>query len=360
MMQRPVLIMAGGTGGHVFPALAVAQELSARDVPVVWLGTRRGLEAQIVPANGVAIEWLSIVGLRGKGWSTTLLFPLRLARAVLQAWRIFARLDPCVALGMGGFVSGPGGLAAWLRRVPLVIHEQNAVPGLTNRTLARVATRTLEAVPGTFRRAVDAVVTGNPVRVEISAIAPPEQRLPERSKQLRVLIFGGSSGAVALNEVLPAACAELPDAGDIRIWHQVGRLADVEGIRSRYRTAGVEAQVEHFITDMSAAYAWADLVICRAGAITVAELAMAGVASVLVPYPYAVDDHQTQNARFLTAAGAAELLPQAQLRPAHLAARLRHYQLDRVQLLNMAYAARALAQPDAASTVAENCLAVAA
>ncbi|MDH3452247.1 MAG: undecaprenyldiphospho-muramoylpentapeptide beta-N-acetylglucosaminyltransferase, partial [Gammaproteobacteria bacterium] len=280
--------MAGGTGGHVFPALAVAQELSARDVPVVWLGTRRGLEAEVVPASGVPIEWLSIVGLRGKGWSTTLLFPLRLAHALLQAWRIFVRLDPCVALGMGGFVSGPGGLAAWLRRVPLVIHEQNAIPGLTNRVLAHVATRTLEAVPHTFRRAVRAVVTGNPVRDEIARIAAPEQRLSQRDGELRVLVFGGSSGAAALNDVLPAACAELPDAS-VQIWHQVGRVAAVDAIRARYRDIAVDARVERFITDMSAAYAWADLVICRAGAITVAELAIAGVASVLVPYPYAVD-----------------------------------------------------------------------
>ncbi|MDH3714230.1 MAG: undecaprenyldiphospho-muramoylpentapeptide beta-N-acetylglucosaminyltransferase [Gammaproteobacteria bacterium] len=359
-MRRPVLIMAGGTGGHVFPALAVAQELSARDVPVVWLGTRRGLEAEVVPASGVPIEWLSIVGLRGKGWSTTMLFPLRLARAVLQAWRIFVRLDPCVALGMGGFVSGPGGLAAWLRRVPLVIHEQNAIPGLTNRVLACVATRTLEAVPNTFRRAVRTAVTGNPVRGEIARIVSPEQRLAQHGPELRVLIFGGSSGAAALNDVLPAACAELPDARVVRIWHQVGRLAPLDEIRSRYRDAAVDARVERFITDMSAAYAWADLVICRSGAITVAELAIAGVASVLVPYPHAVDDHQTQNARCLTKAGAAELLPQAQLSAGHLAVRLHHYHVNRAQLLGMACAARQLARPDAARDVAENCLAVAA
>lgn len=360
MMRRPVLIMAGGTGGHVFPALAVAQELSARDVPVVWLGTRRGLEAEVVPASGVPVEWLSIVGLRGKGWSTTVLFPLRLARAVLQAWRVFARLDPCVALGMGGFVSGPGGLAAWLRRVPLVIHEQNAVPGLTNRVLSRIATRTLEAVPGTFRAAVRAVATGNPVRAGIAGIVAPELRLARRGPELRVLIFGGSSGAAALNEVLPAACAELTDASVVRIWHQVGRLAPLEEIRARYRDAAVDARVERFITDMAAAYAWADLVICRAGAITVAELAIAGVASVLVPYPHAVDDHQTRNAAFLTQAGAAELLPQAQLSAPHLAARLHHYHVEGAQLLRMACAARGLAQPDAACAVAKNCLAVAA
>ena len=359
MMRRPVLIMAGGTGGHVFPALAVAQELSARDVPVVWLGTQRGLEAEVVPAHGVPIEWLTIVGLRRKGWSTTLLFPLRLARAVMQAWRIFVRVDPCVALGMGGFASGPGGLAAWLRRVPLVIHEQNAVPGLTNRVLAHLATRTLQAVPHTFRAAARAVVTGNPVRGEISAIPAPEQRLAHRAGELRILVFGGSSGAAALNDVLPEACARLPK-DSVRIRHQAGRLADVDAIRARYREAGLDAEVARFITDMSAAYAWADLVICRAGAITVAELAIAGVASLLVPYPYAVDDHQTSNARYLTAAGAAELIPQPQLDAARLAARLRELQQDRAQLLRMARAARELAQPDAARNVAENCLAVAA
>ena len=360
MRQRPVLIMAGGTGGHVFPALAVARELRARDVPVVWLGTRRGLEAEVVPANGLAIEWLSIGGLRRKGWVTALLFPVRLAGAMHQAWRVLARLRPRVALGMGGFVSGPGGLAAWLRRVPLVIHEQNAIPGLTNRVLSRVATRTLQAVPGAFGANVRAELTGNPVRAEIAAIADPRRRLSGRGEALRVLVFGGSGGAAVLNEVLPRACAGLAEPRTVQITHQAGRLADLDALRASYQAAGTSARVERFIMDMADAYAWADLVICRAGAITVAELTAAGVASLLVPYPFAVDDHQTHNARFLTEAGAAELIPQTQLTAALLAARLRDYHADRARLLRMACLARGLAQPDAARSVADHCLAVAA
>ncbi len=361
MNRRPVLIMAGGTGGHVFPALAVASELRAREVPVVWLGTRRGIEARLVPEHGIAIEWLSIAGVRGKRLGTRLVFPLRVLRALAQAWSVFGRRRPCLALGMGGFVSGPGGLAAWLRRVPLVIHEQNAIPGLTNRVLARFATRTLEAVPRSFQGLAPGRVlhTGNPVRPEIAALPPPAQRLAGREGPLRVLVLGGSRGAAALNRIVPLACAAVAVDARPAIWHQTGEHGVPAEVREAYRGAGIEARVETFVADMAAAYAWSDLVVCRAGAITVAELAAAGAASILVPFPHAVDDHQTENARFLSGAGAAVLAPERELTPERLADHLQALSGARRRLLSMACAARDLARPQAAARVADVCLEVA-
>ncbi len=353
--QRPVLIMAGGTGGHVFPALAVANELSTLGVPVSWLGTRRGLEARVVPAAGYALSAIRVTGLRGKGLLRLLVAPFMLAFAVLQSVVIFLRLRPIAVLGMGGFAAGPGGLVAWLMRCPLVIHEQNSVAGLTNRLLAPLARHVLEAFPGSMPAARHAVHTGNPVRSAIAAMPEPARRLREHSGALHLLVIGGSLGAQALNRVVPQAMARLPLEARPQIHHQTGQ-ADEAGVRERYRELDSSARVEAFVEDMAAAYAWADLVVCRAGALTVAELCAAGVASILVPFPYATDDHQTGNAGYLADAGAAVLVPQPALTEERLARLLAAYSVDRDALLEMASRARELARPDAARQVAGFCL----
>lgn len=356
--RRPVLIMAGGTGGHVFPALAVAEELSARGVAVSWLGTRRGLEARVVPAAGYPLSTMRVSGLRGKGLLRLLLAPFMLALALLQALVIQLRLRPRAVLGMGGFASGPGGLVAWLLRRPLLIHEQNSVAGMTNRWLAPLAGTVMEAFPGSLPAARQAVHTGNPVRAGITGLPGPAERLAGRSGPLRVLVVGGSLGASALNEVVPAAVAQLAGQQRFELYHQTGRdAADV--VKTAYRDAGTAARVEAFVEDMAAAYAWADLVICRAGALTVAELAVVGVAAILVPYPHATDDHQTGNARFLADAGAAILLPQDSLNAERLAGLLADFTDQRDILLEMASRAQQLAMPDAARRVAELCLSAA-
>lgn len=349
------MIMAGGTGGHVFPALAVANVLRARGHAVTWIGTRQGLEARVVPAAGLDVEWIEVGGLRGKGVGTLLMSPWRVTRALAQAWRIFRRLRPQVALGMGGFASGPGGLAARLSSCPLVLHEQNAVPGVTNRVLSYMARRVLEGFPGSFAAARRAEYIGNPVRATIAALPAPEARLAGRDGALRVLVIGGSQGARVLNETLPQAIAQLGISPAPEIWHQSG-MRDAESLAVAYRQCGVKARVAAFIEDMAEAYAWADLAVCRAGALTIAELSAAGLAAVLVPFAAAVDDHQTRNAQFLVRAGAAELLPQAALSTASLVVVLQRLLADRQLLLNMAQRARALAKPHAALQVADVCL----
>lgn len=342
-----VLIMAGGTGGHVFPALAVARLLRERRCEVVWVGTRRGLEARVVPADGFAIEWLSVSGLRGKGVFTWLLAPWRLTIAALQALAILRRRKPSVVLGVGGFVTGPGGLAAWLLRRPLLIHEQNAIAGLTNRWLARLAREVLEAFPGSFPAGMPVRCIGNPVRREIAALPPPESRFENRSGPIRMLVFGGSLGAARLNTQVPRALALMPPALQPDVRHQTGERG-LEEARRAYAEAGVAARIEPFIDDMAAAYAWADFVVCRAGAITVSELAAAGLGAILVPFPAAVDDHQTHNARFLTEAGAAVLIADRDLEPQRLGAELTRLCADRGRLLDMARRARGRALPGAA------------
>lgn len=349
-----ILILAGGTGGHIFPALAVAEYLRARDHQVEWLGTPAGLEADIVPAAGIEIHWLTVRGLRGKGLAGWLLAPWRVLRAVWQARGILRRVRPAVVLGMGGFVSGPGGLAAWLSGRPLVVHEQNAVPGLTNKLLARLARRRLEAFPGSFAAARRAEHVGNPVRDAITGMAPPEARDTGRHEPLRILVLGGSQGALALNRVVPDALGKLAGVSvDVR--HQTGRRT-LQAAREAYAEAGVTARVEPFIDDMAEAYGWADLVICRAGAMTVAELAAAGVGSILVPFPSAVDDHQTANARYLADREAAVIVQQRDLSADYLARLLRDFADDRERLIAMAGRARAAAMPEAARQVAEICL----
>ncbi len=352
-MGAQVMVMAGGTGGHVFPALAVAEELHSRGVAVCWLGTPDSFEARLVPRHGFPLETIPVRGLRGKGAAGWLAAPFRIGRAMLQARRVLLRRKPQLVLGMGGFAAGPGGMMARMLGIPLVVHEQNAIPGLTNQWLSRIATRVLEAFPGSFPPATRAQVTGNPVRPEIAGLPAPEQRFAGRRGALRLLVLGGSLGARALNQTVPAALALLAPDQRPRVRHQAGR-EKAEATRACYRAAGVEAEVTPFLDDMAAAYGWADLVICRAGALTVAELAAAGVGAVLVPYPYAVDDHQTRNARYLTRAGAARLLAETELDAAGLAALIAGTG-GRGALLEMARAARDLGLPEATSRVAEVC-----
>lgn len=356
-MSAPVLVMAGGTGGHVFPGLAVADALRSRDIPVVWLGAEGGMEQTLVPRHGIAFEAITVSGVRGKGWARKLRLPLDLARAFWQARRVLKRLRPRSVLSMGGYAAGPGGLAAWWLRRPLLVHEQNSIPGLTNRALAKLAQRVYTGFPTAFAGRGQWV--GNPVRAQIAALPAPEQRFAEHAGPLRLLVLGGSQGALALNRLLPQALALIPPAQRPQVWHQCGaRLVD--DARLGYRQAGIEARVVPFIEDMAGAYAWADLCLCRAGALTLAELTAAGLGALLVPYPHAVDDHQTANARWLTEAGAAELLPEAGLDAATLAARLQALAGDRARLLELARAARAQARSGAAETVAQACMEVAA
>jgi len=357
-MPGPVLIMAGGTGGHVFPALALARALEEQSCEVIWLGTRRGIEARLVPAAGIPVEWISISGLRGKGVTALLLAPFRLTRALWESLRVMRRHRPRVVVGLGGFVSGPGGLAAWLSRRPLVIHEQNAVAGLTNRLLSRVADQVLEAFPSSFGADRRAREIGNPVRREFFALPAPEARFAVRHGALRLLVVGGSQGATRLNAVVPQALAQVAARLPIEVRHQAGERW-ITGARDAYAAAKIEAEVVPFIDDIAAAYAWADLVVCRSGALTISELAAAGVASILVPFPAAVDDHQTCNAGFLVRQGAAVLLPEHELTAARLAAELERLGADRATLLQMAIRARALARPRATADLAAATLAAA-
>lgn len=358
-MNAPVLIMAGGTGGHVFPALALARLLRERSRQVIWLGTRRGLEARLVPAEGFAIEWLSIGGLRGKGALTLLAAPFRLLAALWQALSVVRRHRPGVVVGLGGFVAGPGGLAAWLCRRPLIVHEQNAIAGFTNRCLAPLAREVLTAFPSALAGRPRVRLIGNPVRAEITDLPAPAQRFAGREGALRLLVVGGSLGARRLNETVPQALALLaqqPDAPRFFVRHQAGEKL-IDSARQAYAAAGTSAEVMPFIADMAEALGWADLVLCRAGALTVAELAAAGVGAVLVPYPHAVDDHQTHNARYLLDAGAAVLVDDAGLTAGKLAAVLSGFCAGgREDLLRRAEAARRAALPDAANQLLEACL----
>ncbi len=338
----------------MFPALAVAERLRSQGVDVVWLGTRHGLEAKVVPQAAFEIAYISISGLRGQGMLRWAAAPFRLSYALLQALIILIRRQPQVVLGMGGFVTGPGGVASWLLRKPLLIHEQNAVAGMTNRILARVASRIMEAFPGTFAPRFRAVCTGNPIRAEIAALGAPDARMAERTGALHLLVLGGSQGSAALNEVVPEAIRELAVEERPRVWHQSGPR-NPEAARARYRQLGLEARVDPFIEAMEKAYAWADVVLCRAGAITIAELAAAGLACILVPYPHAVDDHQTYNARRLVDAGAALLMPQVSLSAVSLSGLLRELGRARDRLRDMARAAYSQARPDADMQVANLC-----
>lgn len=358
-MKRTVLIMAGGTGGHVFPALAAARVLRERGFEPVWLGTHRGLEARLVPPAQIEMEWISMSGLRGKGAATLLLAPFKVALAIWQSLQIMRRRKPVVVLGAGGFVAGPGGVAAWLTRRPLVIHEQNAVAGMTNRMLARIATRVLEAFPSSFPAGIRAEQVGNPVRREIAAIAPPGQRFAQRQGPLRLLVIGGSQGAAKLNAAVPAALALISAASRPIVIHQAGER-HLELARQTYEKHAVQADVRAFIDDMAEAYSWADAVICRSGALTVSELAAAGLPAIFVPFAAAVDDHQTLNARFLVDAQAGVSIAERDLTPERLELELRNLLSGgRAQLQAMAIRARAVAITDADVRLADACVAAA-
>ncbi len=352
--EATVLIMAGGTGGHVFPALAAADVLLRSGLRVQWLGTARGIEADLVPKAGIPLHFISVSGLRGKGWRAQFAAPFRLARALWQAVQLLKRVNPQCVLGLGGFASGPGGVAAWLLRKPLVIHEQNAVAGTTNRILSFIAKRILLGYPHALD-SESAEFVGNPVRAAIANLPAPEQRWRERIGALRLLVLGGSLGAQPINQVVPAAIALLPENLRPEIIHQTGR-AHTDAVNNLYREANVTAHVEPFIDDMAAAYAWADIVLCRAGALTVAELAAAGVGAILVPLPHAIDDHQTHNAHWLSAQHAGISMPQSELSAENLAHILRELSTKPQELLAWAHNARVLAKPDAAQRVAAACM----
>ncbi len=359
MIGGPVLIMAGGTGGHVFPALAVARVLRERGVAVVWLGAPGSMESRLVPANGFPIEWVRVAGIRGKGLSAWLFGPLRLLKAVVEAVGVLRRVRPRAVLGAGGFASGPGGIAAWLMRIPLLIHEQNAIAGMTNRWLARVASQVLEAFPGSFGRGVPARCIGNPVREDIASLQAPALRFAGRTGRSRLLVLGGSRGAQRLNELLPDALAQLCGAERPLVRHQSGDRG-LEDARRAYAGACVDAEVSAFIDDMAEAYGWADLAICRAGALTIAELQAAGLGALLIPFPAAVDDHQTKNAEAMVRIGAAVIVQQRDLDAPRLAGLIRELTADRARLLAMAEAARKAAVTDAAARLADLCIAAGA
>ena len=354
MNAAPIMIMAGGTGGHIFPGLAVAEILRARDERVVWLGTTRGLEAELVPERGIDIEWISIAGVRGRGWLAWLAAPFRIAWSVWQALSVILRRRPGAVLGLGGFVSAPGGIAAWITRKPLIIHEQNAVAGTANRLLARLATRVFEAFPGSFGSRVDAVEIGNPVRDEILANGNSGPRGGTPDRPVRLLVLGGSRGALILNRIVPEALAALPAESRPIVRHQAGQsLGEAE---AAYRETGVAVELSSFIDDMAAAYSWADLVVARAGALTLAEIAAAGLGAILIPFPYAVDDHQARNAEFFAAAGGAIVLPQADLDASRLRFELERVIGNRAVLAEMGRMSHALMRPGAAERLADACV----
>jgi UDP-N-acetylglucosamine--N-acetylmuramyl-(pentapeptide) pyrophosphoryl-undecaprenol N-acetylglucosamine transferase len=356
MNQRPVLIMAGGTGGHVFPALSVAKVLRERGVPVVWLGVPGSMESRLVPANGFSIEWVRVRGIRGKGLAAWLMAPFRIVSAVVQALAVLRRVRPRSVLGAGGYVSGPGGIAAWLLRVPLLIHEQNAIPGLTNRWLARIASQVLQGFPGSFDKRFSARFVGNPVRADIAAIAEPAVRFAGRSGRARVLVFGGSQGAQRLNAMVPLALSQLDPKSRPQVRHQAGERG-LDAARDAYRQARVEADVTPFIEDMAAAYAWADVAVCRAGAMTIAELQAAGLGALLIPLPVATDDHQTKNAETMVHIGAGRVLQERDMTAEILSACIAELTADRDRMRRMAMAARGARVTDAALQVASLCAA---
>lgn len=344
--------MAGGTGGHIFPGLAVAEVLAARGWRVCWMGVQTGMETEIVPKHGYEMTWVNFQGVRGKGLTTFLLLPSRLLYAFWQALRAIRRVRPDVVLSMGGYVALPGGMMASLLGRPLIVHEQNSVAGSTNRLLARLADRVLTSFEGAFERNVTAITSGNPIRAAFKSCPSPVDRLAHRTGPLRVTILGGSLGAKALNDAVPAALALLPETERPEVVHQTGH-AHIAAVEALYIQHGVQAKVIAFIDDVAAQLAWSDVVVCRAGATTLAELAAVGVASVLIPFPFAIDDHQTRNARVYADHGAAVLLPQSELSGERLLEVLRAR--NRQHLVDMSMRARELGRPDAAEVVARVC-----
>ncbi len=360
-MTATVLIMAGGTGGHVFPALAVAEQLARRGLAAHWLGAGQPLEGRVVPQAGIPLETVPVSGLRGRVGLAWLMSVPSLVVAVLRVGCLIRRLRPRCVLGMGGYACGPGGLAAWLCRCPLLLHEQNAVPSLTGRLLAPLAARYLAGFPDT--QTTGQFYTGNPVRSSFLGLPPPAERWaqPDRSaaaSRLRLLVLGGSQGAAALNRALPQALSLMPQAIRPQVIHQCGERHEFR-LRADYQSCGVEAQVRPFVEDMAEVYQWADVALCRAGALTLAELAAVGLGALLVPLPHSAGDHQRANARFFSRAGAAVLLEEDELREAErLAQRLSQLCSNRSTLLTMAEAAHGMAEPEAAARVVEQCEAV--
>ena len=349
------MVMAGGTGGHVYPAMAVADYMKEHGWNVVWLATQGGMENRLIEGKGYSKAMITMRGVRGKGLLGWILLPIKLTIAFKQSFAAIRKHRPNVVLGMGGFAAFPGGLMAKLLGRPLVIHEQNSIAGLTNKILSLTADKVLAAFPSAFGNCAELV--GNPVRYDITQLAAPELRYATHTGKLKLLVVGGSLGAAALNEVLPKALAELPEQERPEIVHQAGEK-HIAALQANYLAAGVQADTKAFINNMADMYAWADVVICRAGALTIAELACVGVASVLVPFPYAVDDHQTYNAKYLSDAGAAKLIQQTEFNVQKATEILRS--LTREMCLEMAIKAKALAKPEATQTVAKICMEVAA
>ena len=353
--KSPIMIMAGGTGGHVFPALAVAEYLRGQGVPLFWLGSTRGIENRVVPQQGIELITVRVSGVRGKGLGSKLAAPLKILAAILQALYICMRRRPAAALGMGGFASGPGGVAAWLLRIPLLIHEQNRVAGTTNRILARFAVKIMQGFPGTFEDRSGAITTGNPVRRQIADLAGRESG-ETKSRPVNVLVLGGSQGARKLNRVVPRGLDRLRRRLQVNVRHQCGEkhLAETQRVYDGLQLDQV--RLEPFIDDMAAAYEWADIAVCRAGALTIAELCAAGLAAILVPFPYAIDDHQTANARFLRDAGAALLIPEDKLTGEGIEDMLWRLCSSADRLSELERNTRSCAFPDAAEAVGALCL----
>lgn len=352
---RGVLIMAGGTGGHIFPGLAVAESLASQGVEVRWLGARGGMECQKVPDAGIPLDVVDISGLRGKGLARWVTMPWKLLRAVIQAFRLIGAHRPVCAVSFGGYAAGPGGLAAKLRGIPLLVHEQNRIPGMTNRVLARLSRKVLQAFPGTWEEKLEPVSCGNPVRKAVVELPAPSIRMTGRQGPVRILVTGGSQGAQALNQLVPEALQMIPQGLSFEVRHQAGK-GRAEDTSKAYADVSGAVEVTEFIVDMADAFQWADIVICRSGALTVSELAAAGVGSILVPFPYAVDDHQTRNAEFLVEAGAALLMQESTTDAALLSGTLGELMGDRDKLLKMAESARAVSVPDSANRVASMCM----
>ncbi len=364
-----ILIMAGGTGGHIFPALAVAKRLREQGHIVHWLGAPHSMEADITQANAIPMHFISIGGLRGKNWRTKLFAPLRLSRALLQSLSVMLRFKPDVVLGMGGYVTGPAGLAAWLTRKKLIIHEQNAIAGMTNQILAKFSTKVLQGFPNSFPTKITALETGNPVREDFYQLLPPEKRMPKSAgSALKILVIGGSAGSRALNNIIPQLLKIWPQEPKPMFWHQAGSK-NIKDAQLAYFDQGYNVSINavsnidtttvklvDFIQDTPTAYAWADVVICRAGALTVAEIAAAGIPSIFIPYPYAVDDHQTKNAQHLVQAGAAFLIQEKDLTVEKLSDILQRLNTYPEQLVVMARAAYNLAKPDALDLVVKSCI----
>ncbi|MFK5891620.1 MAG: undecaprenyldiphospho-muramoylpentapeptide beta-N-acetylglucosaminyltransferase [Pseudomonadota bacterium] len=374
--QKTILIMAGGTGGHIFPALAIADEMKRRHYDIVWLGTKKSMESRLVPENNYPIEYIDIAGLRGKGFISLLVMPYKLIKAVLQTFSIFNRIKPDLTVGMGGFVTGPGGLVSWLMGKPLVIHEQNAISGLSNNLLSVIARQCLTAFPGAYRgwfKRKDTAVTGNPVRKDILAVnkkSLDQQQNRQQKKTLNILVIGGSLGAQKVNEVVPLALQKLQLETDknkpenyqsYQVRHQCGK-GKVEQVKTiiagnffdQNSHIKITYQLEEFISDMAEVYKWADLIICRSGALTISEIASVGISSILIPFPYAVDDHQTENAKFLTENQAGFLLPQNKLNAQSLKLLIEQCTVEK--LTKMAKKAKQLARPKATIEVTDRCL----